>query len=166
MAKITELDPNFKHEVTEYPGGENIKLCFDCGSCTALCPVSDVDEQFNPRKIIRMTLLGMQNELLASEMLWLCLGCFACTARCPHNVKFAEITSVLREIAVKKGYVDRSFLEKTEKIDQFIQKTRLVLIHQLWQDKDKPLDFAKLSFQLNESFNKFYQEFTEQETKE
>ena len=62
MKKIDskELDSRFKYDVAGHPGGENIKLCFACGTCTAGCPVSDVDPEYNPRKIIREVLLGLR----------------------------------------------------------------------------------------------------------
>ncbi|MBE0416067.1 MAG: heterodisulfide reductase, partial [Dehalococcoidia bacterium] len=48
---LNEQDTKFKYDVAEEPGGENIKLCFACGLCTASCPVADIDPEYNPRKI-------------------------------------------------------------------------------------------------------------------
>src|SRR5690606_2335400 len=53
-------DPNFKYDVAAQPGGEQIKVCFSCGTCTAGCPVTDVDERYSPRRIIRQILLGQR----------------------------------------------------------------------------------------------------------
>jgi len=55
---VEELDPQFKYEVSKQPGGENIKNCFACGVCTGGCPVSEINPTYDPRKIIRMILLG------------------------------------------------------------------------------------------------------------
>ena len=57
---LNEQDTKFKYDVAEEPGGENIKLCFACGLCTAGCPVADIDPEYNPRRIIRMVILGMR----------------------------------------------------------------------------------------------------------
>jgi heterodisulfide reductase subunit C len=62
---LSELDTKFKYDVANEPGGENTKVCFACGLCTASCPVADIDEKFNPRRIIRMVLLGMRKEVLS-----------------------------------------------------------------------------------------------------
>jgi len=58
MEKIDSknLDSQFKYDIAGFAGGENIKLCYACGTCTAGCPVSEIDSEFNPRKIIRQVL--------------------------------------------------------------------------------------------------------------
>ena len=82
---VADLDPNFKYEVAREPGGENIRYCFACGTCTASCPVRAVDEKYNPRKIIRMVLLGMKEEVLKSDFIWLCSTCYTCHERCTRT---------------------------------------------------------------------------------
>ena len=72
----SELDPTFKQEITSRPGAENFKRCFSCGTCTASCPVSEVNPDYDPRKIIRMALLGMRREVLGSETIWMCFRCY------------------------------------------------------------------------------------------
>ena len=49
-----DLEPRFKFEVAELPEGENVKECFECGSCTGVCPVSQIIPEFDPRKILHM----------------------------------------------------------------------------------------------------------------
>lgn len=98
-----KLDPSFKYEVSREIGGQNIKLCFNCGICTVSCPVRRIDESYNPRKIIRMVLYGMKNEILSSETIWKCAHCLTCLERCPQDVKFAEVIEALRILAVKEA---------------------------------------------------------------
>jgi heterodisulfide reductase subunit C len=121
---LNELDTKFKYDVANEPGGENIKLCFACGLCTASCPVADIDEKFNPRRIIRMVLLGMRKEVLSSDTIWFCIQCYNCQGHCPQNVDFADIMKALRSLAVREGYVAPSFVEKIKEIDVFSQKLR------------------------------------------
>ena len=121
---IENLDPRFKCEVAAQPGGENLTLCFSCGVCTAGCPIAEIDDEYNPRKIIRMVLLGMREKVLSSDTIWLCSLCYRCYARCPQNVKFTDIMTVLRDMAIKEGYVSHSFLEHVEEIDRMSQKIR------------------------------------------
>lgn len=121
---LNEQDTKFKYEVGEEPGGENIKLCFACGLCTASCPVADIDAEYNPRKIIRMVLFGMRKEVLSSNLPWLCTQCYTCQAHCPQNVKFSDVMKALRNMAVREGYVHPSFLEEVKQIDTFSQKLR------------------------------------------
>jgi len=125
---LNELDTKFKYDVANEPGGENIKLCFACGLCTASCPVSDIDQKFNPRKIIHMVLLGMRKEVLSSDVIWFCIQCYTCQAHCPQNVDFSDIVKALRSMAVREGYVAPSFVEKIKEIDVFCQKLRYQMV--------------------------------------
>lgn len=121
---LNELDTKFKYDVANEPGGEHIKLCFACGLCTASCPVSDIDPQYNPRKIIRMVLLGMREEVLSSDFIWLCTQCYTCQAHCPQDVDFSDVMRALRDMAVRAGYVHPSFSDQIKRIDTFSQVLR------------------------------------------
>lgn len=100
---LEKLDPSFKYEVSKEIGGQNIKLCFNCGICTVSCPVRRVDDAYNPRKIIRMVLYGMRKEILSSETIWKCAHCLTCLERCPQDVRFAEVIEALRILAVREA---------------------------------------------------------------
>ncbi len=134
-----KLDARFKEEVAARPGGENLKLCYACGTCTACCPVAESDPEFNPRKIIRQVLLGMRREVLSSPALWRCVQCYACTAKCPQNVRFREVMRALREMAVAEGYADASLLENVEELGRISQKLRRNMAEALVQDREKYL---------------------------
>lgn len=56
MIHSKDLDPHFKFQIAKEPGGENITKCFSCGTCTAGCPVREITDRYNPRRIIRMVL--------------------------------------------------------------------------------------------------------------
>jgi len=99
------LDPNFKFLIAAEPGGENVKRCFSCGTCTAGCPVREVTDRYNPRKIIRMALLGMKKEVLSSQFIWLCSSCYTFFERCPQDVKIPELMNAIKNIAVREGYL-------------------------------------------------------------
>jgi heterodisulfide reductase subunit C2 len=118
MSKIRtdKTDSTFKYEVARMPGGENLKKCFSCGTCTGGCPVFRVDDEYNPRRIIRMILLGMRKEVLSSKTIWLCARCYACTANCPQQVNFADIMAVLRDMAIKEGHASPDLPEKVDRV--------------------------------------------------
>lgn len=139
MQKIEskDLDTRFKYDVAAHPGGENVKLCFACGTCTAGCPVSGIDDEFDPRKIIRQVLLGMRREVLSSPAIWRCVQCYSCTAKCPQNVKFREVMTALRAMAVKEGFVDASILEESERLGEFAQKLRRDLVNAMVTDRGR-----------------------------
>lgn len=126
--KLSELDTKFKYEIAAQPGAENFKRCFSCGTCTATCPVAEVNEDYDPRKIIRMALLGMRKEVLSSEIIWMCVRCYNCYARCPQNVKFADVMVVLREMAVEGGYAPKERLAQIDDLDKFVQDLRCNMV--------------------------------------
>ncbi len=134
--KLSELDPRFKDEITSYPGAENFKRCFTCGTCTASCPVAEVNEEYDPRKIIRMAILGMRKEVLSSDIIWMCARCHTCYARCPQNVEFADVMGVLREMAVKAGYAPKERLSQIEELDRFIQDLRCNMVKYLLKPEE------------------------------
>ncbi|KYK30514.1 MAG: heterodisulfide reductase [Thermoplasmatales archaeon SG8-52-3] len=102
---MKELDSSFKFEVAKEPGGKNIKRCFSCGTCTVTCPVFSVNDKYNPRKIIRMILLGLREEVLKSDFIWLCSGCYSCYELCPRDVKITNLMIAVRNIAVREGNI-------------------------------------------------------------
>jgi len=114
--KMGDLDPEFKREISKIPGIEKIRLCFQCGTCTADCPIARFSEIYSPRKIMRMTQLGMKDRLLSSESLWLCAACFTCVDHCPQGVDIAGVVRTLRNMAVKEGIIPPVFRELTDNI--------------------------------------------------
>jgi len=69
-------------------------VCLTCGSCASACPLSGVDG-LDPRKVIRMVTLGMEEELIASQWPWKCTLCGKCEEACPMNV---EIVQLMRRV--------------------------------------------------------------------
>ncbi len=122
------MEANFRKEVADRPGGENIYLCYSCGSCTATCPISELDQDFNPRLIISKVTMGQKEEVLSSQELWKCIQCHRCVAHCPQNVKFADILRVLRELAVENEYFPSELLTDIENVDQALWEYRLQVL--------------------------------------
>jgi ferredoxin/nitrate reductase gamma subunit len=96
-------DPNFLLELQKY-GAANIDACFNCGNCSAVCPLSTEEDNF-PRRMIRYTQLGMKDELLSSKELWLCYYCGECSATCPRKADPGELMAAARRYAI--GRYDR-----------------------------------------------------------
>jgi len=109
VAKPSRIDPKFRYEVIKVPGGENLLRCFQCGTCTSDCPIARFNEEYRPRKIIRMAQLGLKDKIVESDFLWLCASCFTCTDRCPQGVEVASVIRALKNIAAKEGFIPQIF---------------------------------------------------------
>ncbi len=138
---LTEgLDPNFREEVARQPGGENVKRCFACGTCAASCPVTEIDEEYNCRRIIRQILFGMRKEVLSSPVIWLCLVCYRCYARCPQKVNFTDIMRVLRYLAVKGNHVPANIAQEVDELTRLSQTIRHDLVKHTFDHSQELLD--------------------------
>lgn len=100
---MDQADPNFINELTKQTGGEKISACFTCRTCAASCPITAVNNRFNPLRIIRMALFGLKKEVLESDFIWLCSSCYACQERCPQGVNITEFMTLLKNMAIKEG---------------------------------------------------------------
>lgn len=118
---FSELDPHFKDEVAEKIGLESIKPCYTCGSCTGVCPVHEVIEDFDPRLLIHMILLGMRKQVLSSDLIWFCCLCNSCFFVCPQGIKFSRVATELRKMATDEGYMDERFLKTLEELNPYLQ---------------------------------------------
>lgn len=109
---VSRLNPGFRAEIMAEPGGERFVRCFSCGTCVAGCPVAGMTEKYNPRRIIRMALLGMRAQVLTSEFVWLCSSCYTCQERCPQDVHIPDLMNAIRNIAVREGHVPSAFRQQ------------------------------------------------------
>ena len=119
MLDMREADPKFKYRVKQIPGAEKLTLCFQCGSCSADCPIAWRTDEFRPRLIARLAILGFKERLFSGDLLWLCLGCFNCVEHCPQQVKPADVIEALREMAIEEGRFHPSIKAKIEPIFKF-----------------------------------------------
>ncbi|MBU1567675.1 MAG: 4Fe-4S dicluster domain-containing protein [Proteobacteria bacterium] len=69
--------------------------CLTCGTCAGLCPISGVDG-LDPRKIVRMAVLGLDEQLVASDWPWKCTMCGKCEEACPVGIEFVALIRKIR----------------------------------------------------------------------
>ena len=140
VVAVSDLDLSFAEEVASQPGGEHIRRCFACGTCAAGCPITEVDPDYNPRKIIRQILFGMREEVLSSPRIWYCLICYRCYARCPQKVNFTDIMRALRYLAIKGRHAPSDVLQRMDEIDQLAQTLRHDLIEYSFEKRPALLE--------------------------
>lgn len=92
------VDPTFLKEIKKY-GAFDISACFNCGNCTAVCPLSEGRDNF-PRKMIRYSQLGLRDRLIASKEFWLCYYCGECSDTCPRLAEPGEFMASARRYLI------------------------------------------------------------------
>jgi heterodisulfide reductase subunit C len=117
-----ELAARFLEDVYRIPGGEKIRNCIQCGTCSGLCPTAD-EMDFTPREIIAAFRAGMLDRVLQSNTVWLCTSCYSCTVRCPSDIKVTDLMYELKRLGVEYGMhpkdelapaLNRSFVDVIE----------------------------------------------------
>lgn len=90
----TKINPNFSEKLKLY-GQVNLNACYNCGTCTAVCSLSTTDDSF-PREMVRLSALGLEDELKTSLKPWECYYCGECTTNCPQTANPGELMMSLR----------------------------------------------------------------------
>jgi len=81
--------------------GENVFACYQCGMCSAGCPLTEEMDRL-PSQVIRDLQLD-DPELLESNAMWVCASCLACEVRCPKGVDLAKLMEALRQIVLRRA---------------------------------------------------------------
>jgi len=96
MTTIVDID--LLADVQKF-GAADVNACFTCGTCTAVCPLSDNDSTF-PRRMIRYAQVGLTDELISSKELWTCYHCGLCSDSCPTEADPGEFMAAARRYAI------------------------------------------------------------------
>jgi quinone-modifying oxidoreductase subunit QmoC len=97
---LVEPDSAFIQNVIA-SGGEDLKKCFQCATCTSVCELSEDGFTF-PRRVMIAAQWGLKDKVVADPGIWLCHNCGDCTAYCPREAKPGNIMGALRKEAIKR----------------------------------------------------------------
>ena len=100
QVRILRSDPNLVRTLKKF-GAFDVDACFNCGTCTALCPLSVGKTEF-PRKMITYAQQGLEGKLLGTPDMWLCDYCGECTRTCPRQAEPSEFMMAARRFAISK----------------------------------------------------------------
>ena len=81
--------------------------CYQCGKCTAGCPVAERMD-IPPTRLIRLLQLGDSEQALRANSIWQCVSCQTCTTRCPKSVDCAGVMDALRQLAFERGTLSQA----------------------------------------------------------
>jgi len=95
----------FADEVKAIPGGENLELCYACGTCVSKCMIQQkVEPDYNPRRLLHMVMMGMREEAFQSPTTWMCSECDLCYPACPQEIHISKVIGAVKKLAVEAGY--------------------------------------------------------------
>ena len=93
------LSSDFVKKV-ERISGQDLRACYQCGNCSAGCPMARHMDVL-PSQIIRFARLGLEQALLEAKSIWTCVSCLTCNSRCPKGVKVAEVIEAVRQVLLR-----------------------------------------------------------------
>ncbi|MBM4371449.1 MAG: (Fe-S)-binding protein [Deltaproteobacteria bacterium] len=86
-------------QAAEEAGGHELRSCYQCGTCSAVCPWGNL-VSFSPRRFIGMARLGLEG---FEEDTWTCVSCRQCKDRCPQQIDIPEVFQSVRNLLLQGG---------------------------------------------------------------
>ena len=99
-AYLIEPDLDFINQVGAL-GGEDLKKCYQCATCSVVCPISPDTRPF-PRKEMIAASWGLKDKLVGNGDIWLCHNCGDCSTYCPREAKPGDVLTALRAYTIEE----------------------------------------------------------------
>ena len=87
--------------------GDNISECLTCGICVSRCTWYDGEGGPNPRQMVRMAQLGLDDLLTRNPMLWDCMVCNHCTEACPMGITVGDVVRKARSLKMAEDLIPK-----------------------------------------------------------
>ncbi len=84
-------------------------LCYQCGVCTAICPLTATGSAPSVRRLVRSAQTALTT---GSEEPWLCTTCKLCEFTCPRGVPIVDVLHALRTV----GFTEHRAPQRLEEV--------------------------------------------------
>lgn len=99
MAEGMRVQPDLEFiKYLKSAGGDTLKKCYQCATCSVVCPLS-ADKKPFPRKEMIWAQWGLKDKLVGNPDVMLCHQCGDCTAYCPRGAKPGDVLGAIRAYA-------------------------------------------------------------------
>ncbi|OGR08314.1 MAG: heterodisulfide reductase [Deltaproteobacteria bacterium RIFOXYD12_FULL_50_9] len=99
MAEKMRVEPDLDFiRYMKSAGGDTLKKCYQCATCSVVCPLSSDKKPF-PRKEMIWAQWGLKDKLIADPDVMLCHQCGDCTTNCPRGAKPGDVLGAIRAYA-------------------------------------------------------------------
>ncbi len=95
---LVEPDVDFIKQLGKLGGG-SLKKCYQCATCSVVCPISPDKRPF-PRKEMISASWGLKDKVIKNGDIWLCHNCGDCTTQCPRGAKPGDVLAAARMYAI------------------------------------------------------------------
>jgi Fe-S oxidoreductase len=85
-------------------GGADMLKCYQCGTCTSVCPWR-LTASMETRRMIHLAQLGLGG--YEDDTLWRCVTCRRCVESCPRGVGITDVVAAARSLMVDIGSMPR-----------------------------------------------------------
>lgn len=75
----------------------HLNACLTCGTCSSGCPATG-QMDMDPRKLLRMAVLGMDEALDRHPWVWVCTMCKRCYDVCPMKINIPQLVFEMRAL--------------------------------------------------------------------
>ena len=80
--------------------GQNVRLCMQCATCSAVCPMAE-SMGATPRHVMHLLQLGLHDAAVEAQVGQVCAACHTCTVRCPRGIDVARVFEAVRLLVLR-----------------------------------------------------------------
>jgi Fe-S oxidoreductase len=123
--------------ITDAVPKTGVRICLECGKCTAICPAHRAHPAFTPRGLVKKGLMALTEGLPCDKDMWHCITCRLCMEVCPIGINIPQFVRAVRVEAQAKGNRGRETHDGLVQAScEILQEPALKQDRLWWLDKD------------------------------